>query len=113
VFPPRCCHQKGTRETPKGRALKTAERRRGEEQPVRGEASEGRPNGGSWGCGSKGGGTSPRPISTAALRTLLRFQGPPINVVLYHGPYPVDLVRGFILGRASRLDAFSAYPFPT
>jgi len=41
------------------------------------------------------------------------FHGQPIDVVLFHEPYPVDLVRGLILGRASHLDAFSAYPFPT
>jgi hypothetical protein len=57
--------------------------------------------------------SSPRPISTAALRPSPDFQGRPIYVVLYHGPYPADLVRELILRRASRLDAFSAYPFPT
>jgi hypothetical protein len=57
--------------------------------------------------------SSPRLISTGALHALPRFHGQPIDVVFFHEPYPVDLVRGLILGRASRLDAFSAYPFPT
>ena len=61
----------------------------------------------------KEGRSSPRPISTGALHALRRFQGPPINVVLYHGPYPLNAVRGLILRRASRLDAFSAYPYRT
>jgi hypothetical protein len=54
---------------------------------------------------------SPRPISTGRLHTLPRFHLRPINVVVYHGPYQVDPVGNLILERASRLDAFSAYPF--
>jgi len=44
---------------------------------------------------------------------LLRLHLRPINLVFYQGPYPVDPVGGLILGWASRLDAFSAYPFRT
>ena len=54
---------------------------------------------------------SPRPISTGRLHTLPCFYLRPINVVVYHGPYQVDPVGNLILERASRLDAFSAYPF--
>jgi len=35
----------------------------------------------------------------------------PIDVVFYHGPYPVNPVGNLILKRASHLDAFSGYPF--
>jgi len=35
----------------------------------------------------------------------------PINLVVYQGPYPVNPVGDLISRQASRLDAFSAYPF--
>src|SRR3954471_23774700 len=54
---------------------------------------------------------SPRPISTGRLNTLLCLHLRPINLVVYQGPYPVNPVGDLISGRASRLDAFSAYPF--
>ena len=54
---------------------------------------------------------SPRPISTGQLNTLLCLHIRPINVVVYHGPYQVNPVGGLILKKASRLDAFSGYPF--
>jgi hypothetical protein len=54
---------------------------------------------------------SPRPISTGRLNALLRLHLRPINVVTYHGPYPVDPVGFLISGRVSRLDAFSGYLF--
>ena len=54
---------------------------------------------------------SPRPISTGRLNTLPCLHLRPINVVVFHGPYLVDPVGNLILERASRLDAFSAYPF--
>jgi len=44
---------------------------------------------------------------------LRRFHFRPINPVVYWGPYLVDPVGAIILGRASRLDAFSGYPFQT
>jgi hypothetical protein len=56
---------------------------------------------------------SPRPISTARLNALLRLHVPPINPVIYRGPYSVDRMGDLILGWAWRLDAFSAYPVPT
>ena len=49
-----------------------------------------------------------RVISTARLRTLPPVHLPPIDVVVFNDPQG-DL----ILGLASRLDAFSAYPYPT
>ena len=57
--------------------------------------------------------TSPRPISTGQLHALLHFHFRPINPVVYWGPYQVNPVGDLILKRASRLDAFSGYPFRT
>src|SRR5207244_3869540 len=54
---------------------------------------------------------SPRPISTGRLNRLPCLHLRPINLVVYQGPYPVNPVGDLISGRASRLDAFSAYPF--
>ena len=56
---------------------------------------------------------SPRPISTGRLHTLLCFHLRPINPVVYWGPYQVNPVGNLILKQASRLDAFSGYPFRT
>ena len=55
--------------------------------------------------------SSPRPISTGQLNTLLCLHFRPINVVVCHGPYPVNPVGNLILELASHLDAFSGYPF--
>jgi len=52
----------------------------------------------------------PRAISTAPLNALLRVHVPPIDVVVYHGPYSLEGMGGLILRWASRLDAFSGYP---
>ncbi len=57
--------------------------------------------------------SSPRPISTARLNALLRVHLRPIKLVIYQRPYPLNGVGDLILGRASCLDAFSAYHFPT
>ena len=54
---------------------------------------------------------SPRPISTGQLNALPHVHFRPINVVVCHGPYQVNPVGDLILERASRLYAFSAYPF--
>ncbi len=54
---------------------------------------------------------SPRPISTGLLNALLHLHIRPINVVVYHRPYPVNPVGEPIFERVSRLDAFSGYPF--
>jgi hypothetical protein len=54
---------------------------------------------------------SPRPISTGRLNTSLCVHLRPINLVVYQGPYPVNPVGDLISRKASRLDAFSAYPF--
>jgi hypothetical protein len=54
---------------------------------------------------------SPRPISTGRLNTSPCLHLRPINLVVCQGPYPVNPVGDLILRQASRLDAFSAYPF--
>src|SRR5207253_6707440 len=55
--------------------------------------------------------SSPRPISTGRLNTSPCLHLRPINLVVYQGPYPVNPVGNLISKQASRLDAFSAYPF--
>ena len=57
--------------------------------------------------------SSPRPISTARLHTLLHFHLRPINHVFYMGSYLVDPVGELIFRWASNLDAFSFYPLRT
>ena len=57
--------------------------------------------------------SSPRPISTGQLHALPHFHFRPINPLIWRGPYQVDPVGDLILKRASRLDAFSGYPFRT
>ena len=54
-----------------------------------------------------------RPISTGQLHASPRFHLRPINPVVYWGPYQVNPEGVLILRRASRLDAFSGYPFQT
>ena len=55
---------------------------------------------------------SPRPISNSQLRTLLHFHLCPIYLVVFKGSYFFRM--GYLILRgASRLDAFSVYPFPT
>ena len=56
---------------------------------------------------------SPRTISTGQLHALLHLHFRPINPVIYWGPYQVNPVGVLILERASRLDAFSGYPYRT
>src|SRR5690349_21291060 len=56
---------------------------------------------------------SPRPISTSQLHLLPGFHIWPINPVVSRGPYPTSGEGDLILERASRLDAFSGYPFRT
>ena len=46
------------------------------------------------------------------LNALLHFHTAPINQVVYLGSYLLKR-RDLILGWASRLDAFSGYPFRT
>jgi hypothetical protein len=57
--------------------------------------------------------SSPRPISTGLLRVLPRFQIRPINLVVYQGSYSLEGMGELISRPASRLDAFSGYPFRT
>ncbi len=55
---------------------------------------------------------SPRPISDSQLHTLLHFHLCPIYLVVFKGSYFFRM--GYLILRgASRLDAFSVYPFPT
>ena len=58
-------------------------------------------------------GDEPSAISTATLNTSRCVHVPPINQVVYLGPYSVDLMGTLIFRRASRLDAFSGYPCRT
>ena len=55
----------------------------------------------------------PRAISTGQLNALLRLHRPPINVVVFHGPYSLEVMGNLISRWASRLDAFSGYPIQT
>ena len=56
--------------------------------------------------------SSPRPISNSQLRTLLPFHPCPIYLVVFKGSYFFRM--GYLILRgASRLDAFSVYPFQT
>src|SRR4029079_15431328 len=52
----------------------------------------------------------PRAISTGQLNALLRLHRPPIDVVVFHGPYSLEVIGNLISRWASRLDAFSGYP---
>ena len=57
-----------------------------------------------------------RHISTGKLNTLRCLHLQPINLVVYQGPLGSWVSPGtgdLILGRASRLDAFSGYPLRT
>jgi hypothetical protein len=94
VFPPRQSHRKFARPEALLRALKTA-------QPA--NTSEG-----GYQIPS-----SPRPISTGLLHTLLCFQIRPINLVVFQGSYSLKEMGELILRPASRLDAFSGYPIRT
>ena len=51
----------------------------------------------------------PSAVSTARLNGLPRLHLRPIKLVVSQRPYPVNPVGDLILGRASRLDAFSGY----
>ena len=55
----------------------------------------------------------PRAISTGQLNALLRLHRPPIHVVVFHGPYSLEVMGNLISRWASRLDAFSGYPIQT
>ena len=55
--------------------------------------------------------SSPRPISTGLLTALLRLHSRPINLVVYQGSYSLKGMGELISRLASRLDAFSGYPF--
>ena len=55
----------------------------------------------------------PRIISTGLLNALLRLHIPPINLVVCQDPYSLKGMGELISRWASRLDAFSGYPFQT
>jgi len=52
---------------------------------------------------------APSALSIPTLRPLPAFDAGPIHQVVYLGPYSVHPMGDLILGRASHLDAFSAY----
>src|SRR5437879_623506 len=56
---------------------------------------------------------APSAIRTGRLRLLRAVYPRPIEVVVYHRPYPVNPVGGVVLGPVSRLDAVSASPSRT
>jgi hypothetical protein len=58
---------------------------------------------------SEGARVAPSALSIPPLRPLPAFDGGPIHQVVYLGPYSVHPMGDLILGRASHLDAFSAY----
>jgi len=55
----------------------------------------------------------PSAVSTAQLNALQRLHLRPIKQLVSLRPYPVNPVADLILGWASHLDAFSAYPIQT
>ena len=57
--------------------------------------------------------SSPRSISTSQLNTLLHLHLWPIYLVVFKGPYLLIAMGNLVLRAASRLDAFSVYPFQT
>ena len=57
-------------------------------------------------------GLNPRSISTGQLNMLPCFHLQPINQIVFLGSYHIN-VGNLILKLASRLDAFSGYPFHT
>src|SRR5699024_6409637 len=54
----------------------------------------------------------PRTISNSQLHALPHFHLCPIYLVVFKGSYYLDVMGYLILRGASRLDAFSVYPFP-
>ena len=58
-------------------------------------------------------GLNPQSISTGPLNVSLRFHFQPINHVVFMGFYLLVVMGKLILEGASRLDAFSVYPFRT
>ena len=56
--------------------------------------------------------SSPHPISSSQLHTLLHFHLCPIYLIVSKGVYFLEGMGELISGWASRLDAFSVYPFP-
>ena len=57
--------------------------------------------------------SNPRPISNSQLHALLHFHLCPINLIVSQGSYFFKRMGYLILRGASRLDAFSVYPFRT
>ena len=58
-------------------------------------------------------GLNPRSISTGQLNMSPCFHLQPINLIVFKGSYLHKVMGNLILELASRLDAFSGYPFPT
>ncbi len=65
-------------------------------------------------CGGDGSGWSSRlALRTGRLRRLPAVHSRPINLVVFQEPSHRKGAGNLVLRPASRLDAFSAYPFPT
>ena len=64
-------------------------------------------------CFIKSLGLNPQSISTGLLNVSLHFHFQPINQIVYLGFYLLVVMGKLILEGASRLDAFSVYPFRT
>ena len=58
-------------------------------------------------------GQASRPISTGQLNVSLRLHLRPINLLVLEEPLGTKVQGDLILGEASRLYAFSGYPFRT
>ena len=56
---------------------------------------------------------SNRPISTCKLNMSPCLHSKPINLIVFEGSYSLKEMGYLILRAASRLDAFSVYPFRT
>ena len=56
---------------------------------------------------------SPRPISMRWLNMSPCLHLAPINLIVFEGSYSFEMMGYLILRSASRLDAFSVYPFRT
>ena len=56
---------------------------------------------------------NPQSISTSPLNVSLHFHFEPIYQLVFLGFYLLIVMGKLILEGASRLDAFSVYPFPT
>ena len=73
----------------------------------------GLPESGRLGCGARSGWSSRSAVRTGRLRRSPAVHSRPIDLVVSQEPSDAARHGNLVLKRASRLDAFSAYPFPT